>query len=241
MILSRTTVNLSGILLFLLLFSGACKVSSPLYFTEPQPAGMKNKTSFKKKYLGTYVCDKDSMEITVTRDAVLRHIRYRNVVSRGTIDTMGLELRDGYIYYSRGEKTDSFPVIVAGDSVQVDYEKRDTLFQVSGKDLLRYYKKKYFLNTPGGWQGWWTVRTLGFETGYSHNGTDKERLLVIHRFYKIKEKKGYVGYLLYGSEIKTVDMGIAGKAVAPTKKQLESMMDTRAYRIEYKCTKLPRH
>ena len=240
MILSRTYVNLSGILLFFLLFAGACKDSTPLYFTEPQPAGKKNKTSFKNKYLGTYKCAKDSTEIRVYRDAVVRLTSYRGTFSRGRIDSLGLVLRNGYVIYTGKGKKDSVPVIPAGDLVSVNYSNTDTLFRVSEKGVLRYYKKKYFLNTQEGKKGWWTVRTLGFENEYSNDGADKKKVLVIRRFYQFNNKvKVDVRDLWSWKDLREnrVDPEVSVKS--PKKKELKRLMSTTIYRPEHKCSKMP--
>jgi hypothetical protein len=225
----------------MLMFLISCKESELLYFTGPQPEKVRNKRSFKKKFTGTYECEKDSVKIFIGRGLVVRQIRYREKESQEKVDSMDLEIRNGYLIVSDdlpgGVFVDSVPVRFLGDSVEIVVDETDTLFDPGRGDILRYYKKTYYLNTRAG-NGFWTVRTLGLEKRYTNNGADREKVLALHRFYEVKKKNNLLTRMEFGGALKSVDMGDRGKAFSPTRKQLPALMATKAYRQEYVCRKI---
>lgn len=230
---------LSLILMLILLVS--CSVSPPQFFGEPQPQGVKNKRSFKKKYTGIYQCMDDSVKIIVSDERVVRRVFYREKESKEKVDSMRLEIRDGYLIFpgdlKEGKLFDSVPVRFFGDSMEVVINETDTLFDRARGDILRYYKKKYYLNTPAA-HGFWTVRTLGFENSYTNNGADRVKVLAVRRFYAVEKKDNLLTRLKFEGEINGVDLGDLGNAIEPTRKQLQTLMSTKAYRREYKCVKI---
>ncbi|MEQ8325298.1 MAG: hypothetical protein RIC15_03610 [Vicingaceae bacterium] len=133
-----------------------------LRFEAAQPESGKNRSSFKKKYLGNYVGLTDSSILSISSTTIKQEWQYDGKIAKTDVDTMkDVQLVNGYILgLTEG---DSIPYTVVGDSISYQWRPKETLFSISEHQVLRHYKGMYFLNSKI--DDYWVVKLLKFNKG----------------------------------------------------------------------------
>ena len=122
-------------------------------FVEPQPANKSDQKDFKKKYQGSYSCLEDSSRLIISENKIVQDWKIDFGISRTEVDTSNeLSYSNGMLYTDDSEAP--IAVEVVGDSVFGVYELSNTIFEISGNSILRFYKGRYFLNKQNSANDW---------------------------------------------------------------------------------------
>ena len=152
---TRTLFTLTGILLFLL-FLQSCEPQ--ISFEQPQPAGVGNENAFKKKFLGKYFCIDDSSYLYVFPTFIMQEWGTRFAYPKSVFDTIKTySIRNDSIFGSEIER--GVPFMFVNDTISFVLNYKDTIFQINSKNVLRYFKKQYFLNDKVE-ENMWFVRKM---------------------------------------------------------------------------------
>lgn len=116
-------------------------------FMEPQPSGIKHSYAFGKKYQGSYIDPKDSSQLLILPDKIIKTIYLRGVCLRNDLDSSfkGDKSNNDDIIASLTK--DNIDIVsIVGDSIHFVWNIKDTLFSISPSNIAKYYKGSYFLN-----------------------------------------------------------------------------------------------
>lgn len=146
-------------------------------FESPQPLGVKASEMFEESIHGIYKACDDSINqqlfisnqliYTFNEEHVTVHRKDLELDSGVVIDVYNDQALTKYIdsLFSE-EKLEAEGVTLnfelEGDTIVVDYIDRDTVFQLSEKQVLKKYKKSFFLNTQKAVDNW-KVKRLSIE------------------------------------------------------------------------------
>ena len=126
---------------------------STIYFDSPQPRKYKNQDSFFKKIKGTFLNLEDSTLLTISD----------NKIESAQYVTFPLKIEDVNLE-KIGKKKIKAGINAAwsADTVYKDWSSEKILFEISEKQILRYYQEHYFLNFEKG-ETKWNVKLIGFD------------------------------------------------------------------------------
>lgn len=172
-------IKASIIFLVSILILSSCE--NTIYFDSPQPHKYKNQKTFFKKIKGRYLNLKDSALLTIS-DTKIEQIQY--VTFPLKIAETDLEK------LSKKKIRRGIDVVWSADTVYKDWSSKKILFEISEKQILRYYQEHYFLNFEKE-DTKWNVRIVGFDDeGYllfkSFSENDIE---IIRKYIKVEEIK----------------------------------------------------
>lgn len=185
-----------------------------LIFTEPQPQGKKDRPEFKRKYLGSYVMERDSSLVLSVQPDLVFVTQQLNIAEPVSFfdSSEGWWLQDGKLIGALAGE-DGIPVSIHNDSVFGRWTVRDTLFVPGDKQVLRHHKGRYFLNkslAPGEWQ----VRSLWLE---------KDRLIMADINYAEDIERMKELSLL--KEVQTDSGEVTGYKSSPSRKELSEYLN----------------
>ncbi len=152
------------ILLVTLIILSSC-IEDRIKFEEPQPSNQKDLKRIPKKLRGTYFSTSDSTYLAINDITI---IDCMNAEFRTLKDSLDIEIDSTKIVNqsSNSIKVEYGKIALLlktyGDSIFVKYSYRDTLFEISERQILRRLKGHYFLNYMWSETNW-RVRRLTFE------------------------------------------------------------------------------
>lgn len=149
-ILNMKSKIFTGLCLFLLVSLLMSCENQQLNFSESQPTKSKEHKRFKKGFTGEYLSLDDSVSVLyVSKNRIIRHNKFRTKIHLTELDTMkNVSIQgDKLVVKEAGideqiwdlEWEEDSAIILATFSV-------DTLFELSSDNVLKYDRKKYFLN-----------------------------------------------------------------------------------------------
>lgn len=145
---SKIFTGLSVLLLVSLLMS--CE-NQQLNFSESQPTKVREQSKFKKGYTGEYLSLDDSVSVLyISKNNIIRHNKFRTTLHRNELDTMKNVRIQGNQLVVKEEGIDEqiWDLEWQNDSATIIATfSKDTLFDISQNNVLKYDRKKYFLNT----------------------------------------------------------------------------------------------
>jgi len=208
-------MNNSKLILVALFFSfQACEES--IKFEVPQPPGADNLNSLPKSLWGTYFSNADSTFLTIDAQRIVEWIDLEN---RTVLDSLGMEIDSTLVTYSISDTIQltegMFDIrlkFLPMDSVIIFYSYRDTVFEISEKQILRKYRGYYFLNYERKEKNW-NVRRLTLikgELSFSKVRITKD----------ISELRQITGV----EELKTDSGTVVGYRLNPTRRELKELM-----------------
>jgi len=192
---------------------GGCKPKPSVLFLVPQPENEKDQIRFKNKFIGTYLSKSDSSILYITSGMIIREQNMRFGESLKHMDS-------GYVIKNDSLFGDLFPggvpIKIENDCFYVHSIFRDTIFNISGNNILRFYKGNYFLNYRYNKDNW-EVKTLEF--------INRHRILISDiktpEIDKLKNATEVKSYPENGSDSNTAIITYIAK---PTKKELKKFM-----------------
>ena len=144
----------------LLLFS--CTPEDRVKFEEPQPSSIKEKNEFPSKIQATYVkYGNPNKTLIIKPKCIITNLLLQFNVSRSgvTIDTnANIDINNDSILISYMAKQ-GFSATIENDTISYNQIIHDTIFSLSSKNILKYYKRNYFLNYQFS-DNYWRVKKL---------------------------------------------------------------------------------
>jgi hypothetical protein len=128
----------------------ACKSNSEVKFREPQPESERSLSAFNRNILGTYVNPRDSLDILIIENSLIRTRKVENhAFSRTETDSNGIAYRPSQCETS----------LVKGDSIFFRKVIKDTIFRIGKNQVLKKLHRNYFLNYKR-YDSYWTVKMI---------------------------------------------------------------------------------
>jgi hypothetical protein len=135
------------IALFLITACGEKSKEESVDFLESQPSEIKNSYTFNKKYQGSYIDPKDSSQLLILPNKIIKTVCLRGVCLRNDLDSSFKGDKNNNDDVIASLKKDNIDVAyIDGDSIHFVWNIRDTLFSISPNNIAKYYKGSYFLN-----------------------------------------------------------------------------------------------
>lgn len=164
--------------------------SKKISFEQPQPEGVRNETSFKKKFLGVYFGIDDSSKLTISKTNIIKQWDMMFKYHKSSFDTItNYKIRRDSIYGAEFEK--GVPYKYQRDTISFVLTYTDTLFFLDTVHFLRSLKNYYFLNYKFA-EGAWGVKKLGFDKyGYLElcEISEKNEIENLREITQVKEIK----------------------------------------------------
>lgn len=142
--------------LFAILLIIGCGTGSPVTFKSPQPEGKKNILKFPRQIQANYQSEDKTSFLTITDNAILQTYSYEIKIPKDSLDAFSVTLKGDTIFDLK--TGDKYKVEINKDTINVEYNNVNTIFKISDKEVLKYFKGYYFLNTFD--DGSWTVQKL---------------------------------------------------------------------------------
>lgn len=168
-------------IIFLLSVIILSSCENTIYFESPQPHKYKNQKIFFKKIEGTYLNLEDSSLLSIL-DTKIEKIQYVNFPLK--IEDVDLD------NFSKKKMKVGIKATWSEDTVYKDWSSKKILFEVSEKQILRYYQDHYFLNFEKE-KTKWRVKIVGFdEQGYLlFKSFSEDHIDIIKKYIKIEKVK----------------------------------------------------
>lgn len=129
----------------------ACE--QPLRFEKPQPDGVNPESTFNADYQGVYVNIEDKTQtLTIFPNSVFLESKLKQKSHFNDLDTNEIRnLNQKVDLKNRAEvlktlQENGYQTQIQGDTIQLSFYKKDTLFQLGANTQLKFYQKSYFLN-----------------------------------------------------------------------------------------------
>lgn len=135
----RSTVIAVSVLLCL-----ACEKGNEILFESPLPTNGKVYTTIPGKLTGSYVSLKDSSELIITKDQIVKVMALRYATAVSQLDSAERLMIKGDTSFSFMKDELEFNVIIRGDSLFESAHYPDTIFRFAEGDAFRKYKEYYF-------------------------------------------------------------------------------------------------
>ena len=193
-------------------------------FTHPQPEGDFQKTKFKGKFTGTYLCVRDSSVLTISKRGISQNWSFVVEVDSNQ------SINDATRNFSINTDESDLSIIASEDSTKFDVSYTHQLFEFTDGRVLKYVGGVYFLNYPYGSTSW-EVKTMRF---------DEEGFLIIN---ELDMSVSDVAQLKTMTEIlsDTNDAGIVlDYYIEPTRKEFNQIMDADIFATGEKFVKIKR-
>ncbi|WP_020526388.1 hypothetical protein [Flexithrix dorotheae] len=130
-------------------------------FEVPQPEGTKDLPIFPSRLIGKYLNFSDSSIITIDAEQITREYHFTGIIHKAEFENeMEIAIHHDTVLIDEGMK---ISLDVINDSVKLSSCFKNSIFQISEKNILRKFKGHYFLNKQHGENGIWTVQILKLE------------------------------------------------------------------------------
>lgn len=119
-------------------------------FLEPQPVGIDSDSELRKKFMGTFLNESDSSYLIVSSDRVVyKPFSFKVRIDSGDVSSKGgnvnLDLRTGD---SSSHVSMELTKENEGDSLMLNAESEDEIFNLKKGGIAKLHRGYYFLNTP---------------------------------------------------------------------------------------------
>lgn len=127
-----------------------------IYFEDPQPIDGKTQKKFNNKYIGKYKSSSTKGAfLEITKSSIITEYFWKEEYTTTSIDTMpSFEWKNDKLYYFNEPQK----FTQKGDTIIIDKYSKDVVFEIGESNLLKSYKKMYFLNTE--YDYGWKVKKL---------------------------------------------------------------------------------
>jgi len=211
-------------ILAFILFS--CTPNDRVKFEEPQPAAVKESKGFRALRRGHYVNakhPKKTVEIQkklITTSRSYQFVTHRKNIESSTISDKDLKNDSILLKYLN---TFGGNAIIIGDTVHYSQSVTDTFFMISENNILKHYKRSYYLNFKDK-DGFWEVYRLKFQGDTLLFGaiTPNDTLLS-YDYARVDSVKGHPKVKEY--------------ILRPDKKELRKLMRSEAFKFTEKYIK----
>ena len=136
--------------LFILL-TGLIACEPPVTFSEPQPAGIDNLSSFPSRLQGNYLSLEDNSMLSINDKLIQRTYDFDYKIHINQLDSTSILSGDTIFDLLSNEKT---IIKREGDSLVIHVNYNETLFQLNYDNVVRKYKGYYFINNRYDKESW---------------------------------------------------------------------------------------
>jgi len=208
----------------LLLFS--CNPYDRVKFDESQPAAIKESKGFKALRRGRYINVKTSRKTVeirknlITTSRIFQFAANRNNIEISKMATVDRQNDSAMVAHFSKLGGD---VKITGDTVYYSQTVTDTFFMIDENNILKHYKRSYYLNFKGE-DGFWEVYRIKFhgDTLLFGEITPTDTLLT-YDYARVDSVKGHPSVKEY--------------VLHPDKKQLRKLMRSDAFKFTEKYIK----
>jgi hypothetical protein len=131
-------------------------------FEEPQPPDVDNETSIKSRVQGKYLNLADSSILIISEKRLVKISDLEVKVSKKEADTSAnYSLQGDTLTYVEKDNRYKIKIKFLRDTLFGTYKWMDTIFSISDKNLLRWFKGCYFLNSKTE-DNLWSVQQLDY-------------------------------------------------------------------------------
>ncbi len=214
------------LLSIIVLFLYSCSPSDRVKFEESQPAAVKESKGFRALRRGRYTNvkqPKKSIEIQkklITTSRLYQFASHRDNIEASKITEVDLKSDSAIIAYLSNFGGD---VKIIGDTIYYSQTVIDTFFMINENNILKHYKRSYYLNFQDN-DGFWEVYRVKFhgDTLLFGEITPNDTLLS-YDYARVDSVKGYPGVKNY--------------VLQPDKKELRKLMRSDAFKVTEKYIK----
>jgi len=126
-----------------------------VYFTKPQPKGIKSLKDIPLSYRGKYIFMFDTLVIK-TKSFIYPDVLEERAIPISSIDSLkGIKIRDDLIYDAEFDSTQGLSYYLKNDTLYYKLVNNHVLY-LSDTIVLKYYKNLFFLNIENV-EGLWDV------------------------------------------------------------------------------------
>ena len=205
-------------LLAVWILSGCTDKKQHIYFEEPQPKNEKDQQRFKNRFLGTWLNLADSSILYVSHNMLVTEKSINFVVLKKELDSMpDFKIKNDSIFggdFGNGTKIRS-----SHDSIFTTFVIKDTIFNISNDQLLRFFKGNYFLNHRVG-EKQWMVEKMSLN---GRNNLNISELL-------LSEKDSLKNFTEVKEVPKSSDSTIVDYYIKPSRKELKNYVRDGGFR-----------
>lgn len=159
---TRIFINLTAIFILMMVLL-SCNLN--ISFEQPQPVGVKSEQAFKKKFIGKYFGIDDSSYLYIYPTFIVQEWGTLFAYRKSVFDTIqSYSIRNDSIFGSEIEK--GVPFKFANDTISFILNYKDTVFFIGGNNILKYFKKQYFLNNKVEDNIWYVRKMYIDNNGY---------------------------------------------------------------------------
>lgn len=189
-------------------------------FLESQPVGIESSNYFIKKYQGTYRNAQDSTQLIISKDRIIKLVHFPVVFSKKDIDSTFIGNKNDRNEIQSALAKDNIRVVnVKGDSIYSIWTIKDTLFAISDRNVLIYFKGSYFLNFSKD-EISWKAQRLDLNKGRLSIG------MIMSNDSLFKAISVEVK-----NEVKDDSGTVIQYQIKPTKKELKKLIRTNAFQL----------
>lgn len=117
----------------------------PVVFSEPQPAGKKQLVTIPRQYQGIYWCETDSVTLIINKNTIYKKVEFETTLSKSDVNSNSdLFFENGRLFSK--EMNQSFPAQLKNDSIVSQLVLKDTLFNISEKQIAKQFKGHLIIN-----------------------------------------------------------------------------------------------
>ena len=145
----------------IIIFLVSCSDYDQVSFLAPQPASSEPLLKFNKKICGVFKdCNDADNRLYISTKYIIQKEIDKKTLHRNhmEIDSLeeGLEITDNYLndFYSKK----GYLVYIIDDSIFLNHETCDTIFQFSERQVLKHYKQQYYMSTLKDDKSWSVYR-----------------------------------------------------------------------------------
>lgn len=133
------------LLVVLVLTSLFVTCEPPVVFMEPQPIGEKQLTVLPDQFRGMYWCKTDSITLIINDKTIYKDLDFETSLSKSEVDSNPeVSYTNGRLYIKELNK--SFPAQLKNDSLVFNLNLKDTIFNISEKQVAKLFKGRLILN-----------------------------------------------------------------------------------------------
>ena len=138
-------LNLLKLRVVLALTSLCVTCEPPVVFMEPQPIGEKQLITLPDQFRGMYWCQTDSITLIINDKTIYKDLDFETSLLKSEVDSNPeVSYDNGRLYIKELNK--SFPAQLKNDSLVFNLTLKDTIFNISEKQVAKLFKDHLILN-----------------------------------------------------------------------------------------------
>jgi hypothetical protein len=202
---------------------------TPLRFEKSQPEGVNIERGFNADYQGVYINENDETQtLSILPNLILLESKFNQKSHFNDLDTAEIKNLNATVDLKNREQVlktiqeNGYQAQVRGDTIILNFYKKDTLFSLGQDTELKYFQKNYFLNykqdvPPDSNIGAWEVKVLSLT---------RKKYLTIADITEPQDLDNIVQITDY-QELKDDSGKVITRSINPTPKELKRLLRKR--------------